>query len=221
MSYKYTSYNSNFKVMLKKSEIFVDFLIEKFHEKEIDVLKCDDKRFDLIASNGTTYEVKVDGNAFIYGRTGVEIESWGKPAGIASTEADYYIVFFPVLNYVVTVHTDVIRILMEQNSFKLFNVGDKKNTVMALWNFDYFINSCREISNQRFCQFQIQRLSKFDMPQYDDETLGYLINKYKTIKCSFNQKVRMRNEPGLQAFYNYVDKQIFEQELNPSYQQRF
>lgn len=55
----------------------------------------DDYRYDLLAIDDTTYEVKYDGKADYYKRYFIEFEQNFKASGISTTEAEYYIIVTP------------------------------------------------------------------------------------------------------------------------------
>lgn len=216
MRNKGTTYFNNFKTMLKKSAPFVVHVIQNLQRKGIRAYENDDKKFDVITEFGTKYEVKVDGNAFIYGRTGVEISSWGKDAGIMSTEAHYYIIYYPILNFILTVRTDAIRILMYRYVHQSFPCGDGKNTWMALWSCKLFFEQLELISKEFGFKFQLLRLEDEYMSHYDDRGIyDYLVNKYRTLKNNSSHQLRVRNNSDLQRFYRFVDEQITEQNLWP------
>lgn len=203
--------------MLKKSQPFVTHVINSLEKKGIRAYENNDKKFDVITEFCTKYEVKVDGNAFIYGRTGVETSSWGKPAGIMSTEAHYYIIYYPILNFILTVHTDAIRTLMYRYIHSTFPCGDGKNTWMALWSCKLFFEQLENISNEFGYKYQLKRFDNDEeMPKYDDYGIyQYLVNKYRTLKNNKIHQLRTRNNLELQKFYQFVNEQITKQNLWP------
>ncbi len=72
----------------------------------------DDKLYDILLTNGLTIEIKQDFQTY----TGnIAIEYWcrDKPSGISTTEADYHIFIFPLLDEVWKIKTSKLKDLIK------------------------------------------------------------------------------------------------------------
>lgn len=102
-----------------------------------DVRANDDKRFDLEVlttdSKRVTIELKHDMMYSKTGNLGVEFASWGKPSGIAVTEADYWC--FALEDGFWTIKTEELRRLIDENWYFRVAVGGDvgSNTHMYLF----------------------------------------------------------------------------------------
>jgi hypothetical protein len=109
---------NNFKKDLAESEKGVNTLIELLKKKGItEVETNDDKEYDVAYRNElnqrVTVEVKED---FVFPYTGnvaVEIMQRGKPTGISSTSADYYV--YKLASDFYSVKTDVLKAKLKES----------------------------------------------------------------------------------------------------------
>ena len=66
-------------------------------------------KYDFITFDGLTYEVKADHRAIQTGNFFIEYLGYGKPSGIATSEATFYIL--TDLKYYFLIKTDVLKLL--------------------------------------------------------------------------------------------------------------
>jgi hypothetical protein len=83
-------------------------------------------------NNLYTYEVKTDVYKKNTGNMVIEFESRGKPSGITTTKADYFVYFFPYLNEIWNIKTDELRKLISDNELKIKHGGDRNLTKMYI-----------------------------------------------------------------------------------------
>lgn len=199
--------------MLKASQPFVDDLILKLNKIDLTTIENHDKKYDVITNTNIKYEVKCDSNAFIYGRTGLEVNSWGEDAGILTTQADYYVIYHPIINMVITVSTEALRMLYELNTHMYVAVGDKCATTMALWPIKEFYNQLKTISKENNLYYKIEILDFETMPKYEDKGVyDYLFDKYKRRKETSAFNYYKENN---KSFFEFVEKQIEQYNNNP------
>lgn len=74
----------------QKYEVIASELIKKRDDVEI-IKRCDNYKYDFKTSEGVKYEVKCDEASLKYGNYFVEFMGYGKPTGISTTKAHYYI----------------------------------------------------------------------------------------------------------------------------------
>jgi hypothetical protein len=117
-----------FKIKLKQYEPYEDIvalkLIEK-HNLEPSYVKCITNSFDIKLSNNLTYELKCDdvmasktNNFFI------EHFGYGKPSGISTTQANFYVLSFDVINYY-QISVIALKKLLATNNYKIISTRDK------------------------------------------------------------------------------------------------
>lgn len=71
-------------------------LIEYFNNKYSVIEECNNKNYDFKLSNGIKYEVKLNKQCNKYKCVFIEFEAFGKPSGIITTQADYYVLAYPI-----------------------------------------------------------------------------------------------------------------------------
>ena len=140
----------------KKYEVFAAILLEKkFGFKHISF--NDDKYYDIemIKPNGQKvyFEVKKD-NQTKNGNIIFEYRSYDKPSGIAATNADYWVQFFPLLGEIWIIRIPALLALIEVlNPEKCDDItqcwtwvkgGDGGNTKCYLWNREVFKHICKD-----------------------------------------------------------------------------
>lgn len=70
-------------------------LIKYYDNKYYLINECNDNRFDFALSNRFKYEVKTDFKALQTNNIFIEYIQFGKASGIATTQANYYIIILP------------------------------------------------------------------------------------------------------------------------------
>jgi len=97
-----------------------------------------DNKFDLLMkynNKPVTYEIKTDIYPKNTGNLVVEFECRGKPSGIAITEADYFVTYFPHLNEIWNIKTNILRELIKQYNPKISeNSGDEGTDILPRVN---------------------------------------------------------------------------------------
>lgn len=83
-------------------EVIASELIMKYKNTEI-VGFCDDNRYDFITGDGFKFEVKTEPSSMRTGNYFIEYFAYGKPSGITTTQADYYIFCNTVHYHMITV----------------------------------------------------------------------------------------------------------------------
>ena len=113
------------------------------------------KRYDLLVLTkknplGVTLEVKEDFQCFRTGNMALEFSSWNRPAGITTTEADFYIHKFHLSNGLEywSTKTSELKLLVEEKKYsRIVNGGDKgSNSMNYLITLDVF----KEVSKELF-----------------------------------------------------------------------
>jgi len=91
--------------------------------------KNNDYRYDYKMQYGfktITYEQKTDVYPRDTGNLVIEFECRGKPSGIAVTDADYFVIFFPHFGEVWNIRTpDLINLINYIKPFEFTGAGDK------------------------------------------------------------------------------------------------
>jgi signal recognition particle subunit SEC65 len=133
-----------------------DYAVARETEKEIEnilenrgytVLEfCNDKRYDLLLEkNGrkVAVEIKEDFTCEKTGNVGLEFGCRGKPSGISTTEADFYIykVHTPKGVIVVSISTKTLRKMIEDCQYhRIVSGGDEgSNSRNYLFRLDKFL----------------------------------------------------------------------------------
>ena len=117
----------NFQAKLKQFSCYEDVLALKLIEKyqlSSTYLKNDDNKFDLQLSNGLTYELKCDMMGNKTGNCFIEFAGYGKPSGIATSEADYYVFTFDLLTYH-QIELMKLKEIIQNGKFRIVKTADK------------------------------------------------------------------------------------------------
>jgi hypothetical protein len=116
-----------FKIKLKQYEPYEDVvalkLIEK-HNLKPSYEKCITNSFDIKLSNNLTYELKCDVMASKTKNFFIEHFGYGKPSGISTTQANFYVLSFDVMNYY-QISVIVLKQLLSKNNYKIICTKDK------------------------------------------------------------------------------------------------
>lgn len=136
----YYNFHKDLKVGKKSeqeaSELLVNYFQNKRGADDVKVDFNDDKKYDIkltIGDKSRTYEVKTDLMCGYTGNFALEYECRGKPSGIVTTEADYWIYKLDDGFYLISVEK-LKTLLDEQKYFRLVSGGDKgSNTKMFLF----------------------------------------------------------------------------------------
>jgi hypothetical protein len=116
-----------FKLKLKQYEPYEDIvalkLIEK-HNLEPSYEKCITNSFDIKLSNNLTYELKCDIMASKTNNFFIEHFGYGKLSGISTTQANYYVLSFDLLNYY-QISVISLKQLLSKNNYKIICTKDK------------------------------------------------------------------------------------------------
>jgi hypothetical protein len=149
--------NYNFRKDLsvaKKTEKDVSKLLEIVCGAKI--LEFDEtNKYDIVAlinDKRVTFEIKEDFMCEQTGNVGVEFECRGKPSGIQTSEADYYIYKVHTKEYGIKyiVHqTKALKKMIENSKyFRIASGGDKgSNTQFYLFKFNSFIRNSKLLAH--------------------------------------------------------------------------
>jgi hypothetical protein len=100
-------------------------LKDRFKVREEDIERCADRSFDIrIRNSGMTFEVKHDMKAMETGNIAIEYETRGKPSGLATTIADFWIYKFGKMYWVVSTSKLRQKLFKEKIFFKDVTGGD-------------------------------------------------------------------------------------------------
>ena len=143
--------NYNFRQDLetsKKTEEEVADILAKVYSAEIEEIRTDNK-YDIKAKiNGSskTFEVKEDFMCVDTGNVAVEYSCRGKPSGISTTEAEFYIYKLETkakgIHYIVHKVSDLKKMIVDQKYFRFVNGGDKgSNSLNYLFKYNVFAGS--------------------------------------------------------------------------------
>lgn len=138
-----------------------DVVIGKATEKEIAELLTkiwgaeilgfnDDNRYDFkarIKGEEWTFETKEDFLCEQTGNVGLEFECRGKPSGIQTTQADFYIYKLHTTNgieYVIFPVKKIKKMIETKKYFRIVNGGDKNsNSMNYLFKYNVFVKGGR------------------------------------------------------------------------------
>ena len=93
-------------------EVIASEKVEKLFDVKI-ISFNNDCRYDFIDNNGHKYEVKTEPTSKRTGNYFIEYQGYGKPSGISTTEAKYYI-FSDTINYYI-IKTKKLKLLVAQH----------------------------------------------------------------------------------------------------------
>jgi len=116
----------------KKYEVISSDLIKERDNVEI-IRRCDNYKYDFKTSKGIKYEVKCDEASLKYGNYFIEFMGYGKPTGITTTKAHYYILC-DTINYY-EIHVDKLKELV-----KIY--GHVKKTTADGSTYGHLIKCC-------------------------------------------------------------------------------
>ena len=125
--------NLNFKTDLKLGNEGEQVVVEFLKTKGCTYLKSNnDNKYDIMLTNSKgdeiTYEIKTDVKCaplFDTGNLFVEYSSRGKGSGIQTTQADWFVTYFPYLNELWFIKSDKLYDLIEENTPPTFkDAGD-------------------------------------------------------------------------------------------------
>lgn len=144
--------NYNFRKDLAVSDAEAPEVIKKiktfFREiKDIQTYKI--KEYDMSGiykNKQLTFEIKNDIMSADTGNVAIEFHSWGKPSGIATTTAKYWIQKICEDHYIIK--TDKLKtMIVDKKYFWIVRgKGDKgSNTQMYLFKKDVFISKCKKM----------------------------------------------------------------------------
>lgn len=129
-----------------------DILWEKYKAEILNFHNTN--KYDILAKiNGVdyTFEVKEDFTCERTGNVGVEFECRGKPSGIQTSEADFYIYKIHTKSegirfYLIKTNT-LKKIIEEKEYFRIVNGGDVgSNSMNYLFKYDVFIRKAKLIA---------------------------------------------------------------------------
>ena len=93
-------------------EVIASELIKKY--KNVGITKfCDNNKYDFKTSDGIKYEVKCEPSSIKTGNYFVEFFAYGKPSGISTTKAHFYI-FSDTTNYYM-ISVDELKALVKEH----------------------------------------------------------------------------------------------------------
>jgi len=111
-------------------------LKKKYKVSDDDIVSSTTKEFDIkIKSLNLTFEVKNDLMAEKTGNIAIEFESRGKPSGVSTTKADYWVYKFSNMFYII----ERTVLVNKGNYSRIVNGGDYgSNTMMYLVKVEAF-----------------------------------------------------------------------------------
>ncbi|PIY10223.1 MAG: hypothetical protein COZ18_06480 [Flexibacter sp. CG_4_10_14_3_um_filter_32_15] len=115
-------------------------LKKKYKVSDDDIVSSTTKEFDIkIKSLNLTFEVKNDLMAEKTGNIAIEFESRGKPSGVSTTKADYWVYKFSNMFYIIERTVLVNELVNKGNYSRIVNGGDYgSNTMMYLVKVEAF-----------------------------------------------------------------------------------
>ena len=143
--------NYDFKKDLAISDAENPEVIEKIKKLFVgitDILTHKIKEYDISGTyknKNSTFEVKNDKMSSITGNVGIEFHSWGKPSGIATTTAKYWIQ--KVCGEYYIIRTEKLRnMIVNREYFRIVTGGDSGSyTQMYLFRKEKFISNCKKM----------------------------------------------------------------------------
>lgn len=130
----------------KKTEWEVVHLLEKKYGAKVSNINKDN-RFDILAlikGKNFTFEVKEDFLGEVTGNVGLEFSCRGKPSGIQTSQANYYVYKLHTKNsgiqFVLLKTSTLKKMVADKLYFRIVNGGDKNsNSMNYLFKYDVFI----------------------------------------------------------------------------------
>jgi len=143
--------NYNFRQDLqvsKETEKEVADILARLYSAKIKEFRTDNK-YDILAEiegSDVKFEVKEDFMCVDTGNVAVEYECRGKPSGISTSDADFYIYKLETkdkgIHYIMHSSDTLKKMIEEREYFRKVNGGDKgSNTMNYLFKYDTFLNS--------------------------------------------------------------------------------
>ena len=114
---------------LKNLEAFKKYEVEASKRIElkfnVSILSFNNtNKYDFITSDNITYEVKTEPLSLKTNNFFIEFKGYGKPSGISTTEANYYI-FSDTINYYL-ISTNILKqLIKETKGLKIVTTSDK------------------------------------------------------------------------------------------------
>ena len=104
---------NNFYKNLKKFQPYEEEAAKRIEKiNNVKVLNyCNDNKYDFLTSDNIKYEVKTEPASLKTNNFFIEFEGYGKPSGINTTEANYYIINDTITYYLISV--DKLKLLIE------------------------------------------------------------------------------------------------------------
>lgn len=136
----------NFNKDLVKGEKGEEFIVSFMQNLGFQFIhKRNDNKYDLMMGYNRysySYEIKTDIYPRDTGNIAIEFESRGKPSGIAVTEADFFVTYFPHLKEIWNIQTNKLKKLIDENNIKSVDgAGDPgSNTKLYLVKKSKFKN---------------------------------------------------------------------------------
>lgn len=122
---------SKFEQDLARGEAIEKKLIEVFRKKYPSAtLVHQYKGYDIyVPENRMTYEVKYDAPSLRTGNYAIEIECNGKPSGLLTTEADYWVIYDDVNFFIIRTKELINFILLNNLQWQQFKVENDTSVV--------------------------------------------------------------------------------------------
>lgn len=139
----------------KKTEEEVAKLLEKFYNAEIKEFKTNSE-YDILANiegKDLKFEVKEDFMCVDTGNVALEFESRGKPSGISSTDADFYIYKLVMKDgpeYIMHSVKTLKMMIEKKKYFRIVIGGDRgSNTMNYLFKYSSFTRTGERIFKEK------------------------------------------------------------------------
>ena len=94
--------------------------IERLNKVKV-INYCNDNKYDFLTNDNIKYEVKTEPASLKTNNFFIEFKGYGKPSGISTTEANYYIISDTINYYLISVYK--LKLLVENS--RIISTKDK------------------------------------------------------------------------------------------------
>ena len=121
-------------IKFKPYEIKAGELIEQY--KGVEILHyCNDNKYDFLTNDNIKYEVKAEPMSIKTNNYFIEYMGYGKPSGISTTDADYYIITNTINYYLIDINELkelVIKYGIKRNTKDCSTFGLLSNVIILM-----------------------------------------------------------------------------------------
>lgn len=149
---RFYDYSKDITVARKAESMIKDLLVEKYEYEFVEF--CYDNKYDLLMKNKQgdpiSFEIKEEFTHAKTGNIGLEFSCRGKPSGISTSTADYYIIIVHNSDESKTIYkiaTSTIKFLVDNLMyFRIVNGGDRKsNSLNYLFRDNLFLSFAEKL----------------------------------------------------------------------------